>query len=147
MVLGSSPNRSDSFRASISPLARNDETSGVEEDDDDDVSLPSSSLGYMEANQVPSTASGTKSMLGIPMSAKSSSSLSSAGLRTSVDGPMVIRKRFITSDYESSDSPSSSDHSDNVGAGEDPANSPPKKVSKWCQFGLFSCCVCRPQRL
>ncbi|XP_071114452.1 cGMP-inhibited 3',5'-cyclic phosphodiesterase 3A-like isoform X2 [Haliotis cracherodii] len=40
----------------------------------------------------------------------------------------AFSKRFnITSDYESSDSPSSSDHSDNVGTNEELVGSPPKK--------------------
>lgn len=43
----------------------------------------------------------------------------------------LIQKRFVTSDYESSDSPSSSDHSDNVGTAED-VTSLPRKVSFAC---------------
>lgn len=49
-------------------------------------------------------------------------------LAKDVSGSALIQKRFITSDYESSDSPSSSDHSDNVCTAEDTAGSPPRKV-------------------
>ncbi|BFZ25003.1 hypothetical protein BsWGS_28043 [Bradybaena similaris] len=40
----------------------------------------------------------------------------------------LIQKRFVTSDYESSDSPSSSDHSDNVGTAEDVTSLPRKDL-------------------
>ena len=50
-------------------------------------------------------------------------------LARDVSGSSLLQKRFITSDYESSDSPSSSDLSDNVGAADDGvAGSPPRKV-------------------
>lgn len=49
-------------------------------------------------------------------------------LSRDVSGSSLLQKRFITSDYESSDSPSSSDLSDNVGAAEDGVvSSPPRK--------------------
>lgn len=45
------------------------------------------------------------------------------------DAQSVSVKRLnVTSDYESNDSPSSSDHSDNVLTGEDLVGSPPKKL-------------------
>ncbi|CAL1531892.1 unnamed protein product [Lymnaea stagnalis] len=46
---------------------------------------------------------------------------------SSVSNSAIIQKRIITSDYESSDSPSSSDQSDNVGTSEDMAGSPPPR--------------------
>ena len=42
----------------------------------------------------------------------------------------MLRQRFVTSDYESSDSPNSSDLSDNMGATEDGGVSAPRKVRR-----------------
>ena len=51
-------------------------------------------------------------------------------LARDLSGSSLLQKRLITSDYESSDSPSSSDLSDNVGTTDDGvASSPPRKVS------------------
>ncbi|XP_059141069.1 cGMP-inhibited 3',5'-cyclic phosphodiesterase 3A-like [Physella acuta] len=51
---------------------------------------------------------------------------------SNVASSSIIQKRLITSDYESSDSPSSSDHSDNVGTTEERAGSPLKKDMLRC---------------
>ena len=45
-------------------------------------------------------------------------------------GQSLLRQRFVTSDYESSDSPNSSDLSDNMGATEDGGVSAPRKVRR-----------------
>lgn len=59
-------------------------------------------------------------------------------LAKDISGSTLIQKRFITSDYDSSDSPSSSDHSDNVGTADDVAGSPSRRVCQCdCSVHLF----------
>ena len=64
-------------------------------------------------------------------------------------GAGLLKQRLITSDYESSDSPNSSDLSDNMGTMEDGGGSVPRKVSAivwcmwwWCLYGGCPFHVC-----
>lgn len=55
---------------------------------------------------------------------------------TNTAGASLLRQRLITSDYESSDSPNSSDLSDNVGVAEDGSSSLRRKVRRSATFAL-----------
>lgn len=55
---------------------------------------------------------------------------------TNTAGASLLRQRLITSDYESSDSPNSSDLSDNVGVAEDGSSSLRRKVRRAATFAL-----------